>query len=318
LEEDAVSFDRLLLWLSAKGEGSWSQFRGAVEEFHAQPGDLEPDFEDGQLAGAGSDLPIYQQVRFALQRLGHIEFYTAGAEKGWRVVPPTVAIGTRATAEGVLCGARAPVLLDRLFEDNELTVHASQIDGMPRRIVARSESCELLIARMRELGFKVQKDAPGSLLSALPRVRDPSYWRASMMPETPGWLVHRFSTYPKPQWKEVPQAGAQKAPSGLFRFVMKHQRFYYLRWRGSTYRVPVQVGKYAVLGRRRRTLRYDPERHTLSVPVAFRPPLLMERALVLCSGVLPRYDVSTGRLQYTDVRHEVALLAAQLLCQEVR
>jgi hypothetical protein len=99
---------------------------------------------------------------------------------------------------------------------------------------------------------------------------------------------------------------------------MKHQRLYYLRSLGRTYSVPVQVGKYAVMRRRRGTLSYNSERCTLSVPPAFRPPLLMERALVLCSGVLPRFNVSTRRLEYSAVHDKVALLAAQLLCQEVR
>src|SRR5206468_3847860 len=101
--------------------------------------------------------------------------------------------------------------------------------------------------------------------------------------------------------------------SGLFRFVMKHQRLYYLRWRRCSYRVPVQVGKYAVMRRRRGILRFDAERGLLSALAIFRPPLLIERALVLCSGHLPHFEVSSGRLEYLDVNRDIALLAAQLL-----
>jgi hypothetical protein len=112
------------------------------------------------------------------------------------------------------------------------------------------------------------------------------------------------------------QEEAHKARSGL-RFTLKHQRLYYLRSRGCTYSVPVQIGKYAVMGRRKATLNFDPERRTLSVPAVLRPPLLMERAIILCSGVLPRFDISRSRLEYSDVRQEVAHLAAQLLCQRL-
>jgi hypothetical protein len=189
---------------------------------------------------------------------------------------------------------------------------------MPQRITIRSASHDLLVARLQKLGIMVQKDAPASLLSALPGVRDHRSWRSSQMPGTPGWVVHRFAIYPEPQWKEFPPTDARKAPSGLFRFIMKHQRFYYLRSRGCTYSVPVQLGKYAVIRRRRGIVSYHSERRTLSVPVFLRPPLLMERALVLCSGVLPRFDLTTRRLEYSEVHDKVALLAAQLLRQEIR
>jgi hypothetical protein len=317
VEEDPVSFDHMLLWLSAKGQGSWSQFRAAVEELGTQQGESELDPEDSSSIDIASDLPIYQQVRFAFQRLGHVEFYSAGAENGWRVVPPSVAIRSQGSAEGVLCGARSPALLERLFTKRDLKVEALPIDGMPQRIIIRSASQYLLVARVRELGIMVQKDAPASLLSAQPGVRDHKNWHASEMPETPGWLVHQFWTYPGARWQDLPQADARKAPSGLFRFVMKHQRLYYLRWRGRTYSIAVNVGKYAVTHRQRGVLTYDSERRMLSVPAALRPPLLMERALVLCSGVLPAFHLSTRRLEYSGVHENVALLTAQLLQQEV-
>lgn len=308
-----MSFDRMLLWLSAKGQGSWPQFRGAVEEFN-----LEPDLEDGSSADTGSDLPVYHEARFTFQRLGHAEFYSAESANGWRIVPPTVAIREKGASEGLLCGARSPALLDRLAAASDLAIERSQIAGMPERILVRSSSQKQLVARVREMGCLVQCDTTVSLLSALPRVRDRCSWHSSNMPETPGWLVHRFSTYPELQWSELPQADALHASFGLFRFLMKHQRFYYLRWRGRTFGVPVQVGKYAVMPRRRGTLRQDSARRELSFPVALRPPLLVERALVLCSGVLPRFDATTRRLEYSEVDDNVALLAGQLLHQEIR
>jgi hypothetical protein len=37
-----VTLDHLLLWLSAKGAGSWPQFRAAVEELHIEQERIEP------------------------------------------------------------------------------------------------------------------------------------------------------------------------------------------------------------------------------------------------------------------------------------
>ena len=84
--------------------------------------------------------------------------------------------------------------------------------------------------------------------------------------------------------------------------------------------MPVQVGKYAILRHERvqEVVWYDRERAVLSLPVICRPPLLIERALVLCSGLLPRLDEHSRRLEYTEVPLEVAQLAARLLCQEIQ
>ena len=99
---------------------------------------------------------------------------------------------------------------------------------------------------------------------------------------------------------------------------MKYQRFHYLRWKGRTYTVQVQVGKYAVLRHRRvrGLLQYDLSRSVLSVPVSCRPPLLIERALILCTGLLPGLEKATGRLEYR-LPYEAARLAAGLLRQEI-
>ena len=137
------------------------------------------------------------------------------------------------------------------------------------------------------------------------------------MPETPGWSVHRFSV-PHREWIEVQYSDAANARTGLFRFALRHQRFYYLRSRQYSYRVPVQVGKYAIAGRRRGLLEYDSVRRILSTFVTFRPPLLIERALTLCSGRLGRVNPSTSRIEYPDIPGNVAYLAAQILQQRIR
>ncbi len=311
-----MSLDHLLLWLSAKGQGSWPQFRGAVEELCVEQDFEQADADDegDRPARTSSDLPVYQRARFALQRLSHVEFFSTEAGHDWRVVPPTVALLPGDPSEGLLCGARSPELMQRLDRIADLHVVTADAPGMPQRILVRGAGQALSAAR---LGLLVQPDAATAILSAAPGVRDPATWFRMAIPETPGWTVHRFSSS-RLGWVECTATDAMRKRSGLFRFVMKHQRFYYLRWRGRSYRVPVQVGKYAVMRRRRGLLAYDAATKTLSVPAICRPPLLIERALVLCSGLLPDFDPPSGRLEYTSVPPEVARLAAQLLRQEVR
>jgi hypothetical protein len=317
LEEVAVSLDHLLLWLSAKGQGSWPQFRGAVEELCAEQeyGSADADDEGERPAKTSSDLPIYQRARFALQRLAHVEFFSNQVSQDWRVVPPTVALLPSEPGKGLLCGARSPDILERLNHVGDIEVVRAAIPGIPERILIRGSSEAVALAAAR-LGLLVQVDAPMAILSAVPGVRDPATWAWTAIPETPGWAVHRFSPS-RLGWGESSRSDAWNARTGLFRFVMGHQRFYYLRWRGCSYRVPVQVGKYAIMPRRRGLLAYDMASQMLSVPAVCRPPLLIERALVLCSGLLPSLDWSSGRLEYTNVPPDVARLAAQLLRQEI-
>lgn len=308
-----MTLDHLLLWLSAKGAGSWSQFRAAVEELHVQRQPSPPDDSDGDRPEA--DLPVYHEVRFALQRLGHVEFRAGEARHAWRVVPPSVAFMPGTAARGLLCGARSVALLERVR--NVADIEVLPIEGMPSRVVLLGESRAAIGARARALGLHVQESAPIAILCAVPGVRDLATWSAAEMPETPGWTVHRFSPS-RLQWAAMLQDDVARVETGLFRFVMKHQRFYYLRRRGRSYEVPVQVGKYAAMGKRDAALYYEADRGVLSVPAICRPPLLIERALVLCSGVLPRFDPTSARVEYTGVTWEVARLAAQLLSQEVR
>lgn len=315
-----MSADHLLLWLSAKGEGSWSQFRSAVETLHAEPlstaGRPSGAAEDATV-GRDSDLPLYQQLRFALHQLAHVEFQSEEAERRWRVVPPTLAVSSPPQSDGLLCGARSPALLESLLRATDVTVTSSTFEGMPQRLRLEGASHGAVVARARSLGFQIQVDAPIAMLSVLPHVSDTSGWRHSTMPATAGWQVHRFSAS-QLRWLDARQSDAARARSGLFRFVLKHQRFYYLRSSSRCFRVPVQVGKFAVTRKRRGILTYDREAETLSALAIFRPPPLIERALVLCSGRVPRFDASTGRVEYTDVPYLVAQMAAQLLRQKVR
>ena len=325
LEIAPVNLNDLLTWMSARGSGSWSQFRAAVEELHVEPGDTEEDRENANDATAG-DLPVYQSVRFALERLAHVEFYSSTAEADWRVVPPALAVHQEGDQwVGILCGARPPGLRDRIGR-GPVTWESQAAPGMPDRIRLLATELAAIETPSRAAGVHIQMKAPVCLLAAIPPVDDSRSRVRAKAPAVPGWTIERFSTSTL-RWTAQDQADERDLEfrdvhgcrTGLFRFRMNYQRFHYLRWRGKTYSVPVQVGKYAVLQHRRvrGLLQYDPTQSFLSVPVSCRPPLLVERGLILCTGLLPSRDRTTGHLQYA-VPRRVAHLAAGLLRQEIR
>ncbi len=321
----AVSLNHLLTWMSARGAGSWSQFRAAVEELHVEPSDTGGG-SDSNTDTTASELPVYQAVRLDLERLAHVEFYSSTAGADWRVVPPALAVHREAERwVGILCGARPPGLHDRVRSEAVVWNQEAAPD-MPDRIYLVATELAALETVCRAAGVHFQLNAPLSLLAAVPPVDDRRTLVPATPPSTPGWTVETFSpstlrwtARDRTDERDLELRDMHRCQTGLFRLRMKYQRFHYLRWRGRTYGVPVQVGKYAILRHRRvrGLITYAPSRTLLSLPVSCRPPLLIERALILSTGLLPNLDTSSRRLQYA-VPRRLAHLAAGLLRQEIR
>ncbi len=314
-----MSLNHLLTWISARGSGSWSQFRGAVERLHVEPTESERKEENADDAIVG-DLPVYQAARLNLQRLAHVEF----TKTNWRVVPPSIAVHKEGDQwAGVLCGARPPDLRERIGQ-GVVAWETQAAPGMPDRIRLLASDLAGLESAAKIGGLHIQLEAPASILAAIPPVDDPRSRESAEAPPVPGWTIERFmpstlrwTAHKHQKERELEFDDVSECQTGLFRFRLKYQRFHYLRWRGRTYCVDVQVGKYAVLRRQRvrNLLQYDSSRSILSFPVRCRPPLLVERALILCTGLLPSLDKS--RLEYV-VPHEIARLAGGVLHQEIK
>src|ERR1700731_2146081 len=154
--------NELLFWLSARKEGSWPQFRGAVETL-----DLANNADESE---QDTSLPLHQRVRFNLERLGHVEFGAAECEDGWRVVPPALALCQQEnTVSGVLCGARTSKLMERVERSaRELSFERAPDTDCPDIIRMQAPESERLIELATGEGLLCQPDAPIALLSRLP------------------------------------------------------------------------------------------------------------------------------------------------------
>jgi hypothetical protein len=311
-----MTANELLVWLSARKEGSWPQFRGAVEALEVADSAGE-DIEDGAM-------PVHQRVRFSLERLCHVEFDAEGCEDRWRVVPPVLAIvDQEGQAFGVLCGARTPKHLESIESAaNGFSLQRYPAADSPDIVRVRAPATAALVALAQRIGIRCQIDAPTALLSHLPCV-DRFTGGADLLPASgKDWDVKHFIAERKMmKWrsitlKEANAPGAQ----GLFCFTRFQMPLYFLREGANTVRVPGAVGKYRILCQSRRSvLRYDRKEHCISVPAIFRPPRLTERAMVLCSGFPPSVTAVRGRpwLTYKGVPEEIAGMVAEVLRQDL-
>jgi hypothetical protein len=305
--------DALLLWMSAKGSGSWQQFRSAVEQLNmASDGSEHED--------AGSELPIYQLLRLNLERLGHAEFFWDQTAPDWRVCPPTLAVTeTESGWNGILTGARSMATLERLSAacgPCVMTTERHAMTPLSRRIFATSETA--IAAMAQRANIAVQLDAPKSILRCMPAID--ALLQPTDRPFGKDWRVERYSTRTL-RWKPSEIAHSLTASAGLFRYTLGYRRSCVFVSAGDAFSVSPQVGKFLNLRRRGKSvLRYDPERLELTFPASCRPPILIERALVLSSGILPSETRNSSgvSLAYGRISPMIASLAASRLCQDLR
>lgn len=316
-EGQTMTPNELLLWLSARKEGSWPQFRGAVETLDLVDARDEMD--------EGFSLPLHQRVRFNFERLAHVEFDAAGCENGWRVVPPTLAVSqSERTSLGILCGARTLKLLRKIEQAAAgLTVERMVHPDCPDVLRIHAPEAQILVALAKHTGILCQFDTPAALLSHLPAIDAIKGWHREPLPSTgKDWDVKQFVIERKVmKWRKVTLQDANAPGSeGVFCFTRFQVPRYFLRENGETISLPGAFAKYRILSRqRRRVLRYDRHSKQLSLPAILRPPLLTERALILCSGFPPSLDIKYNRrtLTYRDVPEEIAGMTAEVLRQDI-
>lgn len=300
--------DELLLWLSARREGSWGQFRSAVEEILSGK---ETDAEDESIAS-------YQEMRFALEQLGHVEFEGRDGERGWRVAPPILAVSQQPEGfVGVVCGARSLSLVARVRGLSGPRCDILESRFLPRVIRLSASEIGPLSQAAGNAGLGFQPDTPVRILSCAARVERLPGSRAAQLPFGRDFEVSRF-VVGRAGCKWVPSSDteAARAADGLYRFVRFQIPEHYLKLDGRVLKVDGQTAKFFLLAeRRRQVLRYDRRSRALTVPGICRPPLLIDRALALCTGFPAAYEPKTRTLAYAGISEDIAGFAASLLSQ---
>lgn len=296
--------NELLLWMSARQAGSAQSFRSQI----------------AALGGVGRRSP-HRVAEWNLSKLGHAEFGSAATGEGWRVAPPVLAAGDpNKNGHALLCGARTPSLLDRLHTAAGPRLKTSPQNGGPDVVELGTLSPEELAIIAEAARIDVQWNAPLAVLACSPK---PTIQRLDPA-DIPigGWDVSRFS---KSNLAWVPSTvdDARATRDGFFRFRSDYSTQHILIEAGAPFATDPATGKYRLLARRNRLMRrrqgtmtYKSSDAVVRIRVSCRPPALVERALVLCSGSLPRFD--NEYLAYDRVEPAVASAVAGLLEQRLR
>jgi len=290
----------LLLWMSARRFGSQQSLRARIAEFEPR----------------GLRVPgRHWQVEWNLSKLGHAEFGAAADQAGWRIAPPALATGDfGGPCCAVLCGARTPRILELLTaQEAPVAVSLRAQPSAPDRVSVCTPEPWGLAELAARIGLPLQWNAPLAILMAAAPPKLLSLDKVTM--PLGGWTVSRFSKS-KLDWDDSSAREATSAAAGLFRFRADRQPTVYVLVEDHVpYACDPANGKFRILRRRNRALYYDHPSKELAIKVTCRPPELVERALVLCSGELPK--IRDGNILYSNVALAVAARAADFLGQQL-
>jgi len=296
-EARKAAVNDLLLWMSARRFGSEPAFRSKVAE----------------LGLSRSGHALWRTAKWNFEKLAHAEFAPAADGAGWRTAPPVLAaVEDDGRVRAILCGARTPALLARLAgAAGPRCAHIQQVDGPDVVQVSAATAIALEDVAVKAC-IRVQWKAPLAILCCATAPKKVAL-QPAVLP-IGGWTVSQFSK-PALEWTASTLRAASEARSGLFRFRSDYETIHILKKDGLSYACDPAVGKYRVLRPRNRVLIYSAADRVLSVTAACRPPALIERALVLCSGQLPAFN--DGRLNFQQVSRSVAQAAAAVLGQRL-
>ncbi len=283
--------NKLLLWLSARGNGTWQDFISACQQLRLD----EP-----------------RRILRRLRLLGHIETSPDGQK--WSVAP--TAIVDIAHGQGILCGARTSALIKHLRVVTSTEIANQPSAAAPERIAINSTDANSLIHVLHEQDHSVENagEASCKLSAALPKLNQ---WKASLyslqgilstqynlrwfdgrhfIPREFDEFSGFYQLFPLDESQLQPGV-AQLLPRYSLYFDKETQGWLQGDWYGLRY-LALQANGVSC------TAHYDLASRRLAIPVNHRWPEIYERALVLASGWLPTQ--SLGWLIYENVDRALA------------
>jgi hypothetical protein len=311
--------ERLLVWMSELGVGSWQRFKDACSwEFRFEPEDFKPS---------------PSLVATHLTQRGYAEFDFG--HRRWMIAPTVVTTVPGLPSAGIIVGGRTRTTLEywRSFDDPDVYLAAQNdppVSGRSHRlspmhsvrtVYVIADTVSLLEQAASSMGATWAWDAGPELATRLSRLTDVIVG-SPRMPPPPDAVVARYEAA-SGGWEDVDAATGV----GFYRFRPRRMvgptQFRLFSSTGAL-EVERSVGLYAMLERDKVAV-LDFEAADINgffyVRADAALPTLHARALFLCSG-LPPTEVSHpalgSALRYVNVPHEVADRVAETLNQPLQ
>jgi hypothetical protein len=237
-----------------------------------------------------------------LNMLGHIEMLSASS---WQVAVPVLAglpPNESQVPAAILCGARTPALTGRIASACGTVgaqLNLTPVPNRPSRICITAPSLSLVADVAEVAGVPFQSNAAYTLLACLPSIRD---WPRQPCQMVGGRVdtVRRFSAS-KRQWVESSLTEANAARRGFFRIKRDYDSVSILKSGPSDCAYIDDRAGRLFMASKLRLISWEGATRSLSLPVELYPPMLIARALALCTGSLPQFDRPSWRISFGGV-----------------
>ena len=281
--------DILLFALSAWGNVSWQKYRQCFDEIQRMS--TAPDELSDSL---NASLRRWDALR-VLNCLGHADYHFGANEARVAISPPAVvALPGFQSYRAILCGARAPSTVEdartaaagagaeiNVTPQDELNPYA------PARVEFRSGESAKIHAVADGMGLPYIENPPGRMLARVSASLQ-EYLQGLSWSDTHeiNWRRKDFDTG-KLRFI-TPDASASSTRLSRYQNPTTSLPRHWLWKDGMWAEVDLDWGRYAILAlTSRQALRYDEEQRKAFVPLGAPLPILLARALALCSGYCP-------------------------------
>jgi hypothetical protein len=304
--EQQERHQRLLVWLSAAGQGSWETFARVSKQL-----------------GTSTDVITARRVMRRLVLLGHVERAPGG--RTWSATPAALVQLATDPTRAFWCGQRSEPLRHRLGQLWAMAAPEPQAGshGPPRWLVKSGKVRDPgVVLKARGLPLRWEGTAAENLVQRLPAL---DRWRDSLLREERLTMPERAERWHAGAYRDEVGFhvvdGCPQGPTGLYRLFYGNDKSAFELTgfvdadcgeflRGDWYGLRFLAARRTGIPCPARWLTHE-GRSVLLLPLSRRWPLLYERALVLASGLLPMHD--SGRLCYFDVPLDIASTLAKLL-----